>query len=222
MIDAMLAQTLSTVYPVWAALSDTARSHLQVHARVVHLPAGHVLFAEQQRCAGFPFVLQGEVRVVKSAPSGRELPLYRVRAGQSCVLTSACLLAGQAYTARGVAETDCTVLLVPPATFETLMEAAPFRHFVFQLFAERLTSLMQLVEAVAFQRLDQRLAAELLARNSPLHCTHQHLADELGSVREIVSRLLKGFAAQGLVRLGREHIEILDRAALQRLASGAV
>ena len=94
-----------------------------------------------------------------------------------------------------------------------------FRDFVFHLFSERIADLMQLIEAVAFQRLDQRLAALLLGHGRVLQITHQQLADELGSVREIVSRLLKGFAAQQLVRLGREQIEIIDAAALRRLAS---
>jgi hypothetical protein len=100
-----------------------------------------------------------------------------------------------------------------------MVEHAPFRDFVFHLFADRIGELMQLVEEVAFARLDQRLAKLLLARNeATLNVTHQQLADELGSVREIVSRLLKGFAAQGLVSLGREQVAIVDREGLQKLA----
>ena len=87
-----------------------------------------------------------------------------------------------------------------------MLEHPPFRDFVFHLFAERIAELMQLVEEVAFTRLDQRLARLMLARSGAIRRTHQQLADELGSVREIVSRLLKGFAAQGLVALGREQI----------------
>jgi CRP/FNR family transcriptional regulator len=103
--------------------------------------------------------------------------------------------------------------------FDALLAHEPFRGFVFQLFSERIGDLMQLVEEVAFRKLDQRLAALLLGKGRVVRATHQQLTDELGSVREVVSRLLKGFAAQGLVALGREQIEILDAAGLRRLAS---
>ena len=121
------------------------------------------------------------------------------------------------YHARGVVDQDIEIVALPPATFKKLLaEHEPFRDYIFSLFSERLTDLMQLVSAVAFQKLDQRLAALLVAKTSPLHITHQALADELGSVREIVSRLLKNFAEQGWVKLGREQIEITDAPALKK------
>ena len=157
----------------------------------------------------------------KLASSGRELLLYRVAPGGSCIITSSCLLGHSDYNARGLAETPLTLLVVPAPLFSRLMvEHAPFRDFVFHLFAERIAELMQLVEEVAFTRLDQRLARLILARkDNTLTVTHQQLADELGSVREIVSRLLKGFAAQGLVTLGREQVTVADRPGLQKLAA---
>lgn len=109
--------------------------------------------------------------------------------------------------------------MLPTTLFKTLLAGnAGFRDFVFHLLAERIAGLMLLVEEVAFQRLEQRLAKLLLGKSEPIHATHQTLADELGSVREIVSRLLKGFAAQGLVALGRERIDLLDRVGLKELA----
>ncbi len=164
-------------------------------------------------------LLEGGIRVVKCAPSGRELPLYRVTPGESCIITSACLLGHVDYNARGETESATRLALLPSADFLALLAHEPFRRFVFHLFAERLADLMQLVEEVAFKKLDQRLAALLLGRGQVVHATHQQLADELGSVREIVSRLLKNFAAQGLVRLGREQIEILDAAGLRTVAA---
>ncbi|TXH02201.1 MAG: Crp/Fnr family transcriptional regulator, partial [Rhodocyclaceae bacterium] len=139
----------------------------------------------------------------------------------SCIITSSCILGQADYNARGVAETPLRLLLIPTPLFARLVaESAPFRNFVFHLFSERLAELMQLVEEVAFARLDQRLAKLILARNeSTLNVTHQQLADELGSVREIVSRLLKGFSAQGLVSLGREQLTITDRDGLHKLAA---
>ncbi len=110
-------------------------------------------------------------------------------------------------------------MLLPKAVFDEMMGERPFRDFVFHLFAERIADLMQLIEEVAFRKLDQRLAALLLGKGRVLHVTHQQLADELGSVREIVSRLLKGFAEQGFVRLAREQVGIVDAAGLRQLAA---
>jgi CRP/FNR family transcriptional regulator len=124
------------------------------------------------------------------------------------------------YTARGVAETPVTVFALTPPVFNRLLgESAEFRTYLFGLFADRIVDLMQLVEAVAFHKLDQRLAALLLGKGKTVHVTHQALADELGSVREIVTRLLKSFAEQGLVSLGREQIEIVDPPRLRRVAA---
>ena len=200
--------------------ADRLSSLLQPQA-VMKIPAGSQVFAEHQPCRGFPLLLEGTIKVVKQAASGRELLLYRVAPGGSCIISSSCLLGHSDYNARGIAETPLTLLALPVPSFATLMiESTLFRDFVFHLSAERISELMQLVEEVAFARLDQRLAKLILARNEvSLSVTHQQLADELGSVREIVSRLLKGFAAQGLVSLGREQLSITDRDGLQKLAS---
>lgn len=209
---------LVALYPVLNDLPPDALALLMQASQRVALPAASVVFDEQQACGGFPFVLKGGIRVVKAAPNGRELPLYRVTPGETCVITSSCLLGHTDYNARGIAEEQTELLLLPRDIFEALLAHEPFRAFVFQLFSDRIADLMQLIEEVAFHKLDQRLAALLLGRGRLVHSTHQQLADELGSVREIVSRLLKGFAAQGLVALGREQIEILDAAGLRRLA----
>ncbi len=207
-------------YPLLRELAPARFSELFDHATVMRLPANTVIFDENQPCQGFPLLLAGSVRVIKSSATGRELQLYRVGEGESCILTSSCLLGHSNYRARGIVEQDVEMIVLPPASFRTLMaDCAPFRDYIFGLFAERLTDLMELVSAVAFQKLDQRLAALLLARPSPIHLTHQVVADELGSAREMVSRLLKGFADQGWVKLGREQIEVIDRAALQCMTS---
>jgi CRP/FNR family transcriptional regulator, anaerobic regulatory protein len=214
-------QKVLDLYPSLDGLpGDRLNALLQPQA-VLQAPAGAMIFAENQPCQGFPLLLEGSIKVVKQAASGRELMLYRVAPGGSCIITSSCLLGHSDYNARGIAESPLSLLLLPAPVFAQLMfDHMPFRDFVFHLFAERIGELMQLVEEVAFARLDQRLAKLLLARNeSVLNITHQQLADQLGSVREIVSRLLKGFAAQGLVSLGREQLTIIDRNGLQKLAA---
>ncbi len=214
----MSAPSLPALYPVLDALPTALRGRVLEQAQTLTVPAGTVLFDERQPCQGFPFILDGGIRVLKPAANGRELPLYRVLPGESCIITSSCLLGHADYNARGIAETDTTLVLLPRALFDELLDQASFRDFIFHLFSERMADLMQLIEEVAFRKLDQRLAGLLLGKGKLVHATHQQLADELASVREIVSRLLKGFAEQGLVRLGREQVEILDPAGLRRIA----
>ena len=113
------AAPLSALYPVLSQLPAAARERLQARARRVQVPAGTSVFDERQACQGFPFVLAGSIRVVKSAPNGRELPLYRVTPGETCIISSACLLGHTPYNARGVTETDTTLLLVPSAFTHT-------------------------------------------------------------------------------------------------------
>lgn len=210
--------TLADLYPVLRELPADLRDRLATAVQPMTVPAGTVLFDERQPCQGFPFVLSGSIRVVKLAANGRELPLYKVLPGESCIITTSCLLGRTDYNACGVTESDTTLALLPRALFDAMLGVSAFRDFVFALFAERIAELMQLVEEVAFRKLDQRLANLLLGKGRQLHTTHQQLADDLGSVREMISRLLKGFADQGLVRLGREQIEILDPAGLRRIA----
>lgn len=210
--------TLTDLYPVLQELPGGLRGRIAAAVQPMTVPAGTVLFDEHQPCQGFPFVLTGSIRVVKLASNGRELPLYKVLPGESCIITSSCLLGHADYSARGITESETTLVLLPRALFDEMLRETSFRDFVFDLFAERIAELMQLVEEVAFRKLDQRLANLLLGKGRQLHTTHQHLADELGSVREMVSRLLKGFADQGFVRLGREQIEILDPAGLRKVA----
>ena len=209
-------------FPVFRELPSPRLGRLLAEAQLLQVPAGTVLFDASQPCRGFPLVLEGAVRVAKFAPNGREILLYRVDPGQGCILSGGCLLGHTDYTARGIAEEDVTLLAVPPAVFEELMlEFEPFRRFVFGMYGERLSEVMELVEEVAFRRLDERLAQLLVHRGPVLEATHQKLADELGSVREIVSRLLRSFEERGWVRLERERITVLDPRALAALLRGA-
>jgi CRP/FNR family transcriptional regulator, anaerobic regulatory protein len=220
MLDSDTQSRLLKQYPMLRELPAADQADVLATASVMHLPAGTVLFDENQPCQGFPLLLSGNIRVIKAAPNGRELQLYRVMPGESCILTSSCLLGNTRYHARGIAEQALEMVLLPASAFHTLLgKQDSFRSYVFHLFSDRLTDLMQLVSAVAFQKLDQRLANLLVSKTNPIHATHQSLADELGSAREIVSRLLKGFAEQGWVKLGREQIDITDTAALKRFAS---
>ena len=221
-MNAELRRRLLARFPLFADLPAALLEELLAASQEIRVPAGTVLFDERQPCAGFPLVLEGDIRVTRAAPSGRGILLYRVAPGEGCILSGGCLLGNSAYSASGVAETDVVLLRIPPALFQKLMvESEPFRRFVFGMYGERLSEVMELVEAVAFQRLDARLAQLLIRRGPVLHATHQSLADELGSVREIVSRLLRSFEDRGWVRLERERVTVLDLKALAAHAQNA-
>lgn len=220
MLRPEIRQRLRSLYPAFETLDDRRLDALLDESIVLSVKPGTVLFDDESPCQAFPLLVAGTIRVSKVGPSGRELQLYRVVPGEACILTTSCLLGNVAYNARGVAESEVTAVALPQAVFQRLLgEHEPFRTYVFGLFAERISELMQLVEAVAFQKLDQRLATLLLGKGKVIRTTHQALADELGSVREIVSRLLKTFAEQGLVSLAREQVEIVDAARLRRIAA---
>jgi CRP/FNR family transcriptional regulator len=182
--------------------------------------AGTVLFDEGRPCGAFPLLLSGQVQVARGTPGGRSLALYRLGAGELCVVSASCLWGRAPLSAHGVALQDTELALIDAAGFDAWAADEPFRRHVFGIFAERMAGLMALAEAVAFQRLDQRLAATLLGHGAVLHTTHQALAEELGTVREIVTRLLRRFEQAGWVALGRERIELREPAALRVVAEG--
>ncbi|NMM05970.1 Crp/Fnr family transcriptional regulator [Polaromonas sp.] len=206
-----LYPALAHVVPALAELGPTVGP--------LSVPAGSVLFDENAPCQGFPLLLAGEIKVSRHSSDGRSLELYRVVPGELCLVSSACLFRSQPLSAHGVTTKATTLLMIAPPVFNQWLETPAFRNEVLGLFAERMADLTGLIDAVAFHRLDQRLAAALLGRGQQLTITHQALADELGTVREIVSRLLRRFEREGWVTLSRERIHISDSAALRALAA---
>lgn len=208
-------------FPALAGLNDPAWHAVVEESRVVHVPAGTVVFHDGDPCRHYLLVLDGSVRVQKTALSGREITLYRVESGQSCVLTTSCLLSGDAYPAEGITETEVTAVSIPIAAFERgLAGSRGFREFVFAAYGRRIANLIVLVEAIAFQRLDHRVAEHLVRRcgsHGELVTTHQAVAAELGTAREVVSRQLKEFERRGWIALQRGRIRLLDSAALSAL-----
>lgn len=219
-MDAADAARVLHAYPAVRAIDAATRDQVFArHLQWVAVAAGTLMFDEGRPCRGFPMVVSGEIRVARGAPQGRALELYRVQPGELCVASTSCVVGQRAMQAHGVTTQATELALLDATGFERWCGVEPFRRFVFEVFAERMTDLMALVEAVAFQRLDQRLAATLLGHGTEVHATHQALADRLGTAREIVTRLLQRFERAGHVRLGRERIDILDAAALRALAA---
>ena len=198
-------------FPVFAQLPPARLDELLAAAPVRRLPAGSVLFEPNMPCEGFPLVLEGSVRVLKASPTGREIVLYRVSPGEACILSGGCLLGQNDYAARGLAESEVTLVKIPPSQFqELILQFPPFRRFVFDMYGARLAEVMELIDEVAFRKLDTRLARLLVQRGPVVNATHQNLADELGSVRVFISRLLRSFEERGWVSLERERVSVID------------
>lgn len=206
-------------YPSLADVSP-ALTQLPPGCGPLSFGAGTMLFDAHASCQGFPLLLSGEVKVYRQAEDGRRLELYRVTPGELCLVSAAGLFKRAPLAATGVTTCDTSLLMVPVDAFHRWLDHPVFRADVLGLFAERMADLSALVDAVAFQKLDQRLAAALLGHGHELTVTHQHLADQIGTVREIVTRLLRRFEQEGWVALGRERIRITDSAALRRQATG--
>lgn len=187
----------------------------------MEVPEGTVLFRPGETVKGFVIVLRGRVEVYLTGLSGREILLYEVTPGQSCVQSTLGLMGGEYYSGEAVARTPAEIVLVPRETFLRLMDDDPgFRGFVFAAFAERLQSMMHLLDRVAFQRIETRLAQCLLARaeEGRLRATHAEIAVMIGSAREVVSRRLDALARRGIVALERGTVRILDAGTLAELA----
>ncbi|NWF37578.1 Crp/Fnr family transcriptional regulator [Mariprofundus sp. NF] len=213
-----------SLFPALTGLSG-AVSHELAALKTMKVPKGTVLFRDGDACQGYVFVLDGSVRVQKMDSEGREIVLYRVEDGQTCMLTTSCLLGGKLYPAEGIAEVDTELALIPASRFDELLSDSAFRKFTLGMISDRVADLMALIEDVAFGRMDVRLACRLLELDDGSHAlrlTHQQLATELGTAREVVSRILKDFERRSLVMLKRGEVRLSDLSAMKRLAKEVV
>jgi CRP/FNR family transcriptional regulator, anaerobic regulatory protein len=207
----------ATYFPEFIRHYDKGLELLIGASSLVTFPAGKQLFYSGASCGSYLLVLTGTVKVQIMSEAGREVLLYHVRSGDSCVLTTSCLLSGDCYPAEGIAETEVQAFAMSAQAFYRCMEmSAFFREFVFKNFSARLSKLIGRMETVVFETIDQRICKALLASgDKSVLKTHQELAYELGTAREVVSRHLKSFEHEGWISLKRGTIEIVNRAALQ-------
>ncbi|MDZ4097128.1 MAG: Crp/Fnr family transcriptional regulator [Methylophilaceae bacterium] len=208
------------LFPDLLALEPESKALLARYARIIEAPVGTIGYREGTPCGAYVLRLAGQSRVYKMSSSGREILLYRVGSGETCVLTTTCLLGSSDYPASTIVEEPIRDVIVPAAAFNQLMvESKVFRRFVMQNYGALISDLIVLLDEVAFHNLNVRLAKLLLEEPSTqINRTHQQLAAELGTAREVVSRQLKRFEQKGWVMLGRGHVEILDKAALEKLS----
>ncbi len=203
----------SIQHPEWQSVMDALR-----FARV---PAGAAVFTEGDPCQNYILCVDGRARVYKNFPSGRQITLYRVERGQACSLTTACLLANKPYPANGSTDSEVHAAMLPADKFRSAMGRIPeFRAFVYSGYGDQLAGLINLVKTITFDPIDVRLAQYLLDhthQDGAVTKTHQDIAFELGTVREVVSRELTNFRKRGWVTSGRREIEVRDREALNAL-----
>lgn len=209
----------TSAFPMLSALAPAERAALEARAQMRSLSAGTVYLREGDSCAGIALVVAGRIRVSRASASGREITLYHIGPGETCILTASCLLSNAPYPAQATVVEEVTALLVPADVFRHLVAASePLRAFVFGQFGSRLDTVMALVEEVAFARVDRRLASWLAAEadrlDAPLSLSHEEIASQVGTARVVVSRVLETFEDKGWVTLGRRRVDIRDRAAL--------
>lgn len=210
-------------------VSPALRAAIAEAATVVQLRAGEYFLREGDTCSHFAVVASGRMRVFKLGENGHEITLYHVGAGEACPLNVSCILSDGTVPAMARVEEDTEAIVVPAEAFRRWMaEHETLRTFVFRMFATRLTEVTSLVEEVAFHRMDKRLAgwlADKLARagaRGSVDITHADLAAELGTAREVVSRLLKEFERLGAIHLSRGRIVVKNLSLLKELAEGVV
>ncbi len=216
-------QRIVQVLPVLqGANAELAREFRQA-AFFARIPAGRDVFVEGDDVGAIALLISGVVRVYKIGETGREITLYRFGNGQSCILTANAILSQKTFPAVATVEKDAEAVMIPADKFRAWVGRYNlWREFVFVLLSHRLSSVMELVEEVVFSRMDARLASLLLDRSrsqNPIRITHQVIAAELGSSREVISRLLEDFTARGWVRVGRGEVEILDQEGLKTISA---
>ena len=202
---------------------------LLAHSSVTEIsaPAGTIICISGDICQQLIILQQGVVRVYHPAADGRSITLYHIGKNESCIVTASCIINGASFPAIAETETAVKGYAIPAEKVQEWMQTEPqWQHYLFGLLAQRMASLIELVDALAFKHLDNRLA-EWLLRQSERHSrqhintTHQFIAEDLASSREVISRLLKEFEREQLIKLGRGYIKILDLKQLQQFAFGA-
>lgn len=209
-------------FPGLSQLDDSTKSILLARSKLVNFATDSRVFESGKASSNLLFLLEGTVRVQRTSETGREIVLFRALAGESCIMTNACLFAYQVNTAEGIAETPVRAASIPKQLFDELLaESSTFRDFVLSAFSKRITDLFQMVDEIAFKRLDVRLAEKLIElanEQGIVATTHQKMSVELGTAREVVSRQLKKFQQNGWVDVSRGKVNILNRPELLNLS----
>ncbi|MBK8616043.1 MAG: Crp/Fnr family transcriptional regulator [Anaerolineales bacterium] len=214
MIDNAQFNRIALLLPILQQADAAFAREFQQAAFFARIPAGHDVFLEGDRVESIALLISGVVRVYKIGETGREITLYRFGNGSSCILTANAILSQKTFPAVATVEQDAEAVMIPADVFRDWVKRHDlWREFIFDLLSQRLFTVMAIIDEVAFRRMDRRVASLLLSqarKQNPLRITHQEIASELGSSREVISRLLEDFVSDGSIRAGRGTVEVLD------------
>jgi len=222
MIDSEQLERITRSIPFLQDADPELLQDFQQHAFLARIPTGKDIFLEGDQVEALALLISGVVRVYNIGATGREITLYRFGLGDSCILSANAIFNQQNFPAIATVEEEAVAVMIPSDIFrDWVNQHALWRNFIINLLSQRLSSLMAVIDELAFQRMDTRIAALLVTRarlENPIHITHQEIASELGSSREVISRILEDFKRQGLIKTFRGIVEILDPEALNNNA----
>nr|WP_297171564.1 Crp/Fnr family transcriptional regulator [uncultured Agathobaculum sp.] len=211
----------SDIFPVWEQLTETQRQTILASIRRQHAAKGTVLHNGSADCTGLLLIESGQLRAYILSDEGREITLYRLFDRDICLLSASCILRSIQFDITVEAEKDTAFWLIPSDIYQELMSAsAPVANFTGEVMAARFSEVMWLIEQIMWKSFDKRLAAFLLEEanldgTDHLRITHEIIGNHLGTAREVVTRMLRYFQSEGMVRLARGTVTIVDRAKLQ-------
>lgn len=215
-----------TYLPVWDKLDKSQQDKLESAAFIRSFHKGQMLQNGSAECTGLILVISGQLRVFTVSEDGREITLYRLFERDVCLFSASCIMNSIQFDIAVAAEKDTDVLVIPSELYKRIMEAsAPLANYTNEVMASRFSDVMWLVDQVMWKSLDKRLADFLLNEANiegthTLKITHEIIGNHLGSPREVVTRMLKYFAGEGLVSLSRGTIEIKDKGGLAKIVEG--
>ena len=213
-------------YPFLNSPGSKFIQDIEKYGTYKQISKGEYIFLENDKCNFFSFILSGEVRVFKAGESGREITLYRFGVGESCILTLSCLLGKNTFPAIAVTEDEIEAILVPSGVIrEWFTSNQSFRDYAFDTLSRRLSDVIMVINEIAFKRVDARVSEYILNnsdKDSTLTSTHKKIAVDLGTSREVISRVLKEMETNKILNISRGKINVIDSEALKKLSKNVI
>ena len=215
--------SIANFFPVFSKLTPAQQQMVLDYTAVRTVPAGTVVHNGAVECTGFLLVRSGQLRAYTLSEEGREVTIYRLFDHDCCLFSAACIMSSLQFEVIIETEKDSEIFIIPPSVYQKLMnESLPVSKYTNDLMATRFSEIMWLMDQIMWKSFDKRLAAFLLEEASIegttlLKVTHEKIANHMGTAREVVTRMLRYFQGEGLVKLTRGTIEITDTPGLEAL-----
>ncbi len=216
--------SLAEYFPIWSQLTEEERGTLQRTATRRSAPRGTILHNGAADCIGLLLVRSGQIRAYILSDEGREVTLYRLFDRDICLFSASCMMASIQFEITIETEKDSELYIIPAEIYKKAMErSAVLANYTNEIMASRLSEVMWLIEQIMWKSMDKRLAGFLLTESAleaqdSLRLTHERIANHMGTAREVVTRMLRYFQAEGIVKLTRGEIQLLDRKRLEEIA----